>query len=337
MSKKKISRSKYLPYDVPAPGQPIITVDHVSMMFNMASEQLNSLKEYFIKIMKHQLFFKKFMALEDITFTVNRGDVYGIVGTNGSGKSTMLKIIAGVLEPSEGMVTVRGTIAPLIELGAGFDMELTARENIYLNGALLGYSKKFISDRFEEIVDFAEVRDFLDMPMKNYSSGMVARVAFAVATATIPDILVVDEALSVGDFRFQEKCEKRIQDLVTNHGTTLLFVSHSIDQVERVCEKCLWIERGHLRMKGDVEKVCEYYRHMDEPGWTYDPEKVREERIEQAEQQQDKFFDADNKKAEENSASDVNTHADDAVSADAPVDNSGDTSQAAEKVVEDAK
>lgn len=276
MKRKTKKRNRYLTFEAPEPGQPIIKVDHVSMMFNIASEQLNNLKEYFIKIMKHQLFFKKFMALEDISFTVNRGDVYGIVGTNGSGKSTMLKIIAGVLEPSEGQVTVKGTIAPLIELGAGFDMELTARENIYLNGALLGYSKKFISDRFDEIVDFAEVREFLDMPMKNYSSGMVARVAFAVATATIPDILVVDEALSVGDFRFQQKCEQRIKDLVTEHGTTLLFVSHSIEQVERVCEKCIWIERGHLRMKGDVTKVCEYYRHMDDPNWTYDPKSAEE-------------------------------------------------------------
>lgn len=291
--KNKKSKGRYLRYDAPEMGQPIIQVDHVSMMFNIASEQLNSLKEYFIKLMKHQLFFKKFMALEDITFTVNRGDVYGIVGTNGSGKSTMLKIIAGVLEPSEGTVAVKGSIAPLIELGAGFDMELTARENIYLNGALLGYSKKFISDRFDEIVDFAEVRDFLDMPMKNYSSGMVARVAFAVATATTPDILVVDEVLSVGDFRFQEKCEARIRDLVNNYGTTLLFVSHSIEQVERVCEKALWIERGHLRMEGDVEKVCEHYRHMDDPNWTYDPERVRKEQLEQVEHQNDKFFEKD--------------------------------------------
>ena len=238
-------------------------VDDVTMTFNIASEQLNSLKEYFIKLMKHELFFKEFHALEDINLTINRGDVYGIVGTNGSGKSTLLKLIAGVLEPSKGSVSIGGTIAPLIELGAGFDMELTARENIYLNGALLGYSKKFINERFDEIVDFAEVRDFLDMPMKNYSSGMVARVAFSVATATIPDILVVDEALSVGDFLFQEKCERRINELVNTYNTTLLFVSHSIDQVERVCRKAVWIEKGHMRMVGDVKDVCEAYRQLD--------------------------------------------------------------------------
>ena len=244
--------------------EPIIRVDHVSMMFNRASEQLNSLKEYIIKLIRRELFFKKFMALEDIDLTIYPGEVYGIVGTNGSGKSTLLKIIAGVLEPSEGSVSINGSIAPLIELGAGFDMELTARENIYLNSALLGYSRKYVDEHFDEIVDFAEVRDFLDMPMKNYSSGMVARVAFSVATATIPDILVVDEALSVGDFLFQEKCERRINDLVDNHNTTLLFVSHSIEQVERVCKRAVWIEKGHMRMVGDVSDVCEAYRKLDQ-------------------------------------------------------------------------
>ncbi len=243
-------------------SEPIIVIDHVSMMFNIASEQLNNLKEYFIKIIKRELHFKKFMALEDIDLVINRGEQYGIVGTNGSGKSTLLKIIAGVLEPTKGKVAIGGTIAPLIELGAGFDLELTARENIYLNGALLGYSRQFIHERFDEIVDFAEVRDFLDMPMKNYSSGMVARVAFSVATATIPDILVVDEALSVGDFLFQEKCEKRIRELVDTHGTTLLFVSHSVDQVERVCNRAVWIEKGHMRMVGEVNEVCEAYRKL---------------------------------------------------------------------------
>ena len=244
-------------------SEPIIVINHVSMMFNIASEQLNNLKEYFIAILKRELHFKPFMALEDIDFVVNRGEQYGIVGTNGSGKSTLLKIIAGVMEPTKGRVAIGGTIAPLIELGAGFDMDLTARENIYLNGALLGYNKSFIDERFDSIVDFAEVRDFLDMPMKNYSSGMVARVAFAVATATIPDILIVDEALSVGDFLFQQKCEQRIRELVDEHGTTLLFVSHSIDQVERVCNKAVWIEKGHMRAIGDVDEVCAQYRNLN--------------------------------------------------------------------------
>lgn len=244
-------------------SQPMIRVENVDMVFNIANQQLNTLKEYFIAAVRRQLFFREFVALEGIDITIERGDVYGIVGTNGSGKSTLLKIIAGVLEPTRGTCTINGTIAPLIELGAGFDMELTARENIYLNGSLLGYSKKFVDDNFDSIVDFAEVRDFIDMPLKNYSSGMVARIAFAIATATVPDILVVDEALSVGDFLFQQKCEKRIDELVEGHGTTLLFVSHSIDQVERVCKKALWIERGHMRMNGSVEEVCEAYRHFE--------------------------------------------------------------------------
>lgn len=241
---------------------PVITLDHIGMSFNTANEQLNSLKEYFIKIIKRELFFKEFIALQDIDITINKGDVYGIVGTNGSGKSTLLKIIAGVLDPTKGSCTIEGSIAPLIELGAGFDMELTARENIYLNSALLGYSKHFVSDHFDEIVSFAEVENFIDMPLKNYSSGMIARIAFSIATATIPDILVVDEALSVGDFLFQEKCEARINDLVKNHNTTLLFVSHSIEQVERVCEQALWIEKGQMRLSGPVDEVCEAYRTM---------------------------------------------------------------------------
>ncbi len=243
-------------------AEPMIVVDHVDMVFNIANQQLNSLKEYLIALVRRQLFFREFKALEDINITINRGDVYGIVGTNGSGKSTLLKIIAGVLEPTHGKCSINGTIAPLIELGAGFDHELTARENVYLNGALLGYSKKFIDEQFDSIVDFAEVGDFIDMPLKNYSSGMVARIAFAIATATTPDILVVDEALSVGDFRFQEKCEARINDLVESHGTTLLFVSHDINQVERVCKKAVWIEKGHMRMDGPVEEVCEAYKAM---------------------------------------------------------------------------
>lgn len=238
----------------------VISFDHVDMIFNIASEQLNSLKEYFIKLVRGQLFFEEFKALKDISFSIKRGEVYGIVGSNGSGKSTMLKLVAGVLEPSRGTVQVNGTIAPIIELGAGFDPELSARENVYLNGALLGYNKKFIDDNYDKIIDFAEIRDFQDMPIKNYSSGMVARIAFAIATVTTPDILVVDEALSVGDFRFQEKCENRIKELVAQ-GTTLLFVSHSISQVERVCERALWIEKGVARMQGDVTEVCEAYRN----------------------------------------------------------------------------
>lgn len=240
----------------------MIDVDHVSMVFNMASEQLNSLKEYAIAIAKRELMFKEFRAVDDVSFTVRKGDVFGILGTNGSGKSTMLKIIAGVLEPSAGACRVNGNIAPLIELGAGFDFELTARENIYLNGALLGYSRKFIDQHFDEIVEFAEIEKFLDMPMKNYSSGMIARIAFAIATVIIPDILIVDEVLSVGDFMFQQKCEQRIMSLIKEHDVTVLIVSHNNDQIERLCNKAIWIEKGHARMTGTASEVCDAYRAL---------------------------------------------------------------------------
>lgn len=248
---------------IPSDDAPVvIDVDHVQMIFNMASEDLGSLKEYFIKLARHELFFKEFHALEDISFKVHKGEAFGLVGTNGSGKSTMLKIIAGVLEPSRGSVTVRGSIAPLIELGAGFDMELTAKENIYLNGALLGYSREFIDDKFDDIVEFAELRDFLDMPLKNYSSGMVARIAFAIATITVPDVLIVDETLSVGDFLFQEKCMRRIRELVETNNCTVLLVSHDISLVEQICDRVCWIEKGHERMLGPTDEVCAAYKAL---------------------------------------------------------------------------
>lgn len=236
-----------------------VEVKDVTMIFNMASESLGSLKEYFISLARHKLFFEEFRALKNISFDVHRGEVVGLVGTNGSGKSTMLKIIAGVLEPSEGEVKVHGNIAPLIELGAGFDPELSARENIYLNGALLGYTKDFIDANFDGIIEFAELKDFVDMPLKNFSSGMVARIAFAIATITEPDILIVDETLSVGDVFFQQKCERRIQHFIESGDVTVLFVSHSMEQVERICQRAVWIEKGDLRMDGPVDEVCKAY------------------------------------------------------------------------------
>jgi len=247
--------------DRPVSDVDAVVVEHVSMSFNMASEVVNSLKEYFLKIVKRELHYKEFIALDDISFTVKKGDALGIVGTNGSGKSTLLKIIAGVLEPTKGTSRVVGTIAPLIELGAGFDTELTARENVYLNGALLGYSKAYIEQNFDDIVDFAEVRDFLDIPLKNYSSGMIARIAFAIATMVVPDVLIVDETLGVGDMFFQKKCEERIDALINNHGTTVLFVSHGIDQVERICRHAIWIEKGEMQMMGNAVDVCNAYKH----------------------------------------------------------------------------
>ena len=240
----------------------VVNVDNVSVIFNIANERVENLKEYFIKLVRRELMFRPFVAVDSVSFQVNKGDVFGLIGTNGSGKSTMLKVIAGVLAPSSGSCTVGGSIAPLIELGAGFDMELTAKENIYLNGALLGYSKQFINEHFDEIVDFAELHDFLEMPIKNYSSGMVARMAFAIATATTPDLLIVDEVLSVGDFMFQRKCEDRIRKLIEEDRTTVLIVSHDTDQIERLCNKAVWIEKSQMKMIGDAQEVCNAYRHM---------------------------------------------------------------------------
>lgn len=225
--------------------QPLaVEVDATTMIFNMASDSLTSLKECFIKLAKHELFFEGFRALKHILFDIHRGEVVGLVGTNGSGKSTMLKIIAGVCEPSEGSVKVHGNIAPLIELGAGFDPEPTARENIYLNVALVGYTKEFIDADFDGIIEFVELQNFVDMPLKNFSSGMVARIAFAIATITEPDILIVDEMLSVGDVFFQQKCEVRIQHFIQSGDVTVLFVSHSMEQVERICQRAFGLRRA---------------------------------------------------------------------------------------------
>lgn len=235
-----------------------VIVDHATVRFNMASERIDNLKEYFIKLVKRELMFKEFLAVKDVSFKVRKGESWGIIGTNGSGKSTLLKLICGILKPYEGNVTIKGSIAPLIELGAGFDGDLTARENIFLNGAVLGYDRGFMQNHFNEIVEFAELQDFLDMPLKNYSSGMSARLGFAIATIVRPDILICDEVLAVGDYAFQQKCEKRMNEM-RECGTTLLFVSHSIDSVKEVCEYALWIDKGVAKMSGKVDAVCDAY------------------------------------------------------------------------------
>ena len=232
-------------------NQEIITVDHVSMRFSLASEKIDSFKEYVIKSIKRQLSYDEFWALKDVSFSINRGDALGLIGLNGSGKSTMLKVIAGVLKPTKGTVTVRGSVAPLIELGAGFDMDLTATENVYLNGALLGYSRQEMEKHYNNIVEFSELHDFMNVPVKNFSSGMISRLGFAIATIGTPDILIVDEVLSVGDFHFQEKCQNRIKNML-DKGTTLLFVSHSISQVESLCNKRISYEMNFL-----IGNICD--------------------------------------------------------------------------------
>lgn len=236
----------------------MIEVKNVSMVFNLATERVDTLKEYVLKIIKHQLMMQKFYALHDINLEIKRGEAVALIGVNGSGKSTLLKVIAGVLHPTTGTAQVYGSVAPMIELGAGFDTELTARENIFLNGAVLGHSHRFMEEHFQSIIDFAELWDFVDVPVKNYSSGMVARLGFAIATEIKADVLIVDEVLSVGDFRFQEKCKKRMEEMMSG-GTTLLFVSHSTKQVRQLCKKAVWLKKGQIQMMGDVDTVCDAY------------------------------------------------------------------------------
>lgn len=241
--------------------QLVIKVDHVSMKFNLASEKFDSFKEYFIKSLKKQVSYNEFWALKNVSFEVYKGDSLGLIGLNGSGKSTMLKTIAGVLKPTKGSVQVNGSVAPLIELGAGFDFDLTASENIYLNGALLGYSREVMQTYYNDIVEFSELQNFMDVPVKNFSSGMVSRLAFAIATIGTPDILIVDEVLSVGDFRFQQKCEERIRHMMAA-GTTILFVSHSIEQVKSICNKIVWLDHGNVKRFGDAEAICQEYGQL---------------------------------------------------------------------------
>ena len=239
-------------------GVPIIEVNNVSMRFNLAREVTDTFKEYILKLMKGQLHFDEFWALRDISVSIQKGDSLALIGRNGCGKSTLLKIIAGVLAPTKGSVSVRGNIAPLIELGAGFDGDLTARENIFLNGAIMGYNHKFMGDHFDEIVDFSELKDFIDVPVKNYSSGMIARLGFAVATIVEAEILIVDEILSVGDAAFQVKCEKRMEKMLSG-GTTLIFVSHSGDQVKRMCRNAVWIDHGVIQDQGESGMIYDEY------------------------------------------------------------------------------
>lgn len=237
----------------------MISVKNVTMKFNLGIEKNNSFKETFINIFKKK---KKvnndFIALKNVNFEIEKGEVVGIVGSNGAGKSTLLKIVSGVMKPTKGTVVTNGVISPMIELGAGFDMELTARENIFLNGAVLGYSKQFLEDKFEEIVDFSELRDFLDVPIKNFSSGMIAKLAFSIATIVNPEILIVDEILSVGDIKFQEKSKNKMMEMIKG-GTTVLFVSHSLSQIRELCTKAIWLEHGEIQMIGNSKEVCDAY------------------------------------------------------------------------------
>ncbi len=235
-----------------------VRVENASVRFNMASEKVDNLKEYMVKLLKRELMFQEFYALKNIDLTIRQGESWAFVGANGAGKSTLLKLICKILTPYEGKVTVRGSIAPMIELGAGFDYSLTAEENIYINGAILGHSREFMREHFDEIVEFAQLKDFLGMPIKNYSSGMTARLGFAVATMVKPDILIVDEVLAVGDASFRKRCNQRMNELLSD-GTTLIFVSHSNSEVRSLCKNAIWLDHGEIRMSGTSDEVCRAY------------------------------------------------------------------------------
>ena len=239
----------------------MIKIENVSMKFNLEIEKDFSMKQAFVNLFTKNKKKKKnedFWALKDVSFNIGKGEVVGLIGSNGAGKSTLLKVVSGVMKPTKGKVKVKGVISPMIELGAGFDGNLTARENIYLNGAILGYSKEFLDDKFDEIVEFSELKDFLDVPVKNFSSGMTAKLAFSIATIVNPEILIVDEILSVGDIKFQEKSKKKMMEMIKG-GTTVLYVSHSLESIKDLCTKVVWLEHGKVVKMGDTNKICDAY------------------------------------------------------------------------------
>ena len=239
-------------------GKPAVEVKDVSILFNLNKEKVDNLKEYFVKFVTHKLMFTEFWALRDISFTVEKGERLGILGFNGAGKSTLLKTIAGVLKPTKGSVKVHGVIAPLLELGAGFDSNYSGKENIFLYGATMGYSRKYIQEKYDEIVEFSELKDFIDVPIKNYSSGMKARLGFAIATAVEPEVLILDEVLSVGDAKFRRKSEAKVTSMF-DKGVTVLFVSHSTEQVRRLCDKAIILEKGKIIAQGEDNEICDLY------------------------------------------------------------------------------
>lgn len=240
--------------------QPIVKVEDVSLKFNMDANRATSLKEFCVRWFKKDLkrMEKEFWALKQVSFEVKRGDVVGIIGHNGAGKSTLLKVVSGIMKPTKGSLKVRGNVVPMLELGSGFDMELTGRENIYLNGAIMGYSEKFLDQKYEEIIRFSELGDFIEAPIRTYSSGMLARLAFSIACIVEPEILIVDEILSVGDADFQEKSRARMMELMSG-GTTVFFVSHNLEQIKEMCNKVLWLEHGEVIRYGKTEEVCGEY------------------------------------------------------------------------------
>lgn len=243
---------------MPSESTKMIEVNDVSVRFRLPGDRVSSLKEFFVQTLKRKIVFHEFEALKSVSFEVRRGEVLGLIGHNGAGKSTLLKVISGILKPASGTVRLYGNVVPMLELGSGFDMEMTGRENIFLNGAIMGYSEAFLKEKYDEIVAFSEIGDFIDVPLRNYSSGMIARLAFSIAAVVEPEILIVDEVLSVGDANFQEKSKKRMTELMGG-GTTVLFVSHNLEQIREMCDRVLWLEHGTVKMYGNAKQVCDAY------------------------------------------------------------------------------
>ena len=236
----------------------MIKTDHITVCYRMSRDKIKSIKEYLVALMKRKLQYEEFLALDDISFQIQKGEVIGIVGNNGAGKSTLLKVISGILRPTKGTVELGGNVVPMLELGSGFDFDLTGRENIFLNGSILGYSEKFLNSKYDEIVAFSELEEFIDIPVRNYSSGMIMRLAFSIASMVNPDILIVDEILAVGDAAFQEKSYARMMEMMS-HGTTVLLVSHSIDQIRRLCDRVIWLDHGRIVAEGNTAEICDRY------------------------------------------------------------------------------
>ena len=236
----------------------MIKANHITVSYRMSHDKIQSIKEYLVAMLKRKLKYEEFHALKDVSFEIKKGEVVGIVGNNGAGKSTLLKVISGILRPTEGSVEVSGNVVPMLELGSGFDFDLTGRENVFLNGSILGYSESFLKSKYNEIVEFSELGDFIDIPMRNYSSGMIMRLAFSIASMVSPDILIVDEILAVGDAAFQEKSYARMTELMS-HGTTVLLVSHNIDQIRSLCDRVVWLDHGNVVAVGDTQEICDRY------------------------------------------------------------------------------
>ena len=236
----------------------MIKTDHITVCYRMSRDKIKSIKEYLVALMKRKLQYEEFLALDDVSFEIKKGEVIGIVGNNGAGKSTLLKVISGILRPTKGTVELGGNVVPMLELGSGFDFDLTGRENIFLNGSILGYSEKFLNSKYDEIVAFSELEEFIDIPVRNYSSGMIMRLAFSIASMVNPDILIVDEILAVGDAAFQEKSYARMMEMMS-HGTTVLLGSHSIDQIRRLCDRVIWLDHGRIVAEGNTTEICDRY------------------------------------------------------------------------------